>query len=83
VRSGRDPALWAANATGGTGVFARQQAERDAAGRVLLILGGLAALTGGLLGAPVALAAARRRRAGGGGAGGGQWGRLRDDGPDS
>jgi len=64
LRSAHDPALWAANATRGTMVFAQQAAERDAMGRVLLILGGLAMLTGAILGAPAMLAAARRHGAG-------------------
>jgi len=65
VRSAHDPALWAANATGGTMVFAQPAAEQDAIGRVLIIIGGLAMLTGAMLGAPALLAAARRRGAGG------------------
>ena len=64
VRSAHDPALWAANATGGTMVFAQPAAEQDAIGRVLIIIGGLAMLTGAMLGVPALVAAARRRGAG-------------------
>jgi hypothetical protein len=85
VRSARDPSLWAANATEGTMVFARPQAERDAAGRVLLILGGLAVLTAALLGVPPALAARSRARSGGAllhSSGGGSSGGMRGRGSD-
>jgi len=64
VRSAHDPALWAANATRGTYVFAQKAAARDAAGRVLVIIGGLAVITGAMLGMPAMVAAARRRGAG-------------------
>ena len=63
VRSAEDPLLWALHETDGSMVFAAAQASRDAAGRLVLVVAGLAALVAALLGAPPLLAALAARGA--------------------